>query len=143
MGLHHVERIPRIEAARVQRAAGLSFRPLGALNFSNSPHSRGHVPMNHSDTFLRSSSRLQQPRQTTGRDHCTPLCPRSRSLPFHRGSPVAPIYYVSQIAREFFFPPLLNCFQSLESSVFVPTIGQRSFIRVEMSLLCFASRNRL
>lgn len=43
-----------------------------------------------------------EPRQTTGRDHCTPLCPRSRSLPFHRGSPVAPIYYVSQIALEFF-----------------------------------------
>lgn len=63
--------------ARAQRRA-LSCR-VQLFEFSTLARAR-------SDESFRyvSPSWVVQPRQTTGRDHCSPLCSRSRSLPFHR-----------------------------------------------------------
>lgn len=81
---------------------GLLFRSTAAFNFSNSPHSRGHVPMNHSDTFLRHGLRspVRPPDAIIARRFVRDL------VRYHFTGLVAPIYYVSQIGRNNFSPPV-------------------------------------
>lgn len=136
--LHHAERIPWIEAAQPQRAAGLSFRPADAFNFSNSPHSRGHVPMNHSDTFLRSHG-------------CSPVRPPDaiivrrfvRDLVRYHFTKalVAPIYYVSQIGREFF--PSAKLFSVPRIIRLRPATGSILFRSKQIYSICLARFDQL
>lgn len=62
-----------------------------------------------------SPSWVVQPRQTTGRDHCSPLCSRSRSLPFHRLVLCSrlSITGLADWPPPQFFPTVLNCYSHL------------------------------
>lgn len=109
-----IERIGSDRVARVTK--GWLFRTSAAFNFSNSPHSRGHVPMNHSDTFLRPwvvQSPVRPPDAIIARRFVRDL------VRYHFTGLVAPIYYVSQIGRNNFSPTRSIILICSESSVFV------------------------